>query len=162
MDSVYHRTAGGVVLDESGRVLTLVRTVERDGAPVHEVRLPKGHADPGETEEAAALREVGEESGYWSAVIVADLGEAVSEFNFRGEHHVRTERCFLMRAAAAQRGEPCPGFAEEALFQPVWQPPTEAEDAMTYASETAFVRRARAWVRANGGAAPNGQTVPTP
>ena len=53
----HHRTAGGVVLDAEGRMLVLVRDVVRDGATVHEVRLPKGHIDPGETEEQAARRE---------------------------------------------------------------------------------------------------------
>jgi len=144
METIRHRTAGGVVVDGAGRFLTLVRDVVRDGVTVHEVRLPKGHVDPGETAEEAALREVGEESGYWGTAVVADLGEAVSSFDYRGAHHVRTERCFLVRLTDPRRGEPQPGFAEEALFQPAWRDPADAEAAMTYPSERDFVRRARA------------------
>ena len=50
--------AGGGVVVHDGRVLVL-RRYSRD-----EIRLPKGHVDPGETVQEAALREVREESGY--------------------------------------------------------------------------------------------------
>ena len=39
-----------------------------------EVRLPKGHVEPGEAPREAALREVREEAGYADLEIVADLG----------------------------------------------------------------------------------------
>ena len=145
MKTKRHRTAGGVVLDGANRVLTLVRDVERDGVVRHEVRLPKGHIDPGETARTAARREVGEESGYWDTKIVADLGEATSEFDFRGKHHVRVERYFLMRLASDVRGAPKPCSPEEKLFQPAWLTLAEARRVMTYPSEVEFVRRAAAW-----------------
>ncbi|MBP7869635.1 MAG: NUDIX hydrolase, partial [Candidatus Hydrogenedentes bacterium] len=48
-----YTTAGGVVINARGEILALSRTVMRDGGPVHELRLPKGHIDPGETAEQA-------------------------------------------------------------------------------------------------------------
>ncbi len=144
MDTRYHETAGGVVVNAAGDVLVLEREVERNGARVQEVRLPKGHIDPGETPEAAAVREVAEESGYTRVEIVADLGTARSEFTHKGRHHVRDERYFLMRLTDEARGTPAPTGAEEALFVPRWLAPADAEAAMTYASERDFVARARA------------------
>lgn len=138
----HHETAGGVVIDGRGHVLTLTRTVERDGKPVHEIRLPKGHIDPGETPEDAALREVREESGYDGLRIVADLGEAESRFEFRGKYHIRRERYFLMVLTRGRRGDPAPVGAEEALFLPVWREPEAAVKEMSYPTEREFVRRA--------------------
>lgn len=143
MKTKHHVTAGGVVLDDRDCILTLVRDVERDGGQVHEVRLPKGHIDPGETPEAAALREVREESGYAGLEIEVDLGTAHSEFDFRGKHHTRDERYFLMRLTRPERQVPEPTGPEEALFSPEWLELEEAEKRLSYASEREFARRAR-------------------
>ncbi|MFM1921132.1 MAG: hypothetical protein RLZZ303_2766 [Candidatus Hydrogenedentota bacterium] len=137
-----HETAGGVVFNARGELLTLVRDIEREGAMRHEVRLPKGHLDPGESHEAAAWREVMEESGYGGVDIVADLGSYTSEYEFKGRHHVRDERYFLMRLSDETRRPPQPMSAEEALFEAQWLSPVEALAAMTYPSEQEFVRRA--------------------
>lgn len=141
-----HETAGGVVMDSRGRVLALTRTVERDGRPVFEVRLPKGHIDPGETPEAAALREVREESGYGGLRVVADLGEGESRFVFRGKYHIRRERYFLMVLTDGRRGNPEPVGPEEALFHPVWREPAAAAAEMSYPTERDFARRAVDWL----------------
>lgn len=143
MKTVHHETAGGVVSNAGGLVLVIERDVERDGETVHEVRLPKGHIDPGESAEQAALREVHEESGYGDADIVADLGSAQSTFDHGGRHHVRNERYFLMRLRSEKRDAPQPTHAEEALFEPVWREAEDAEQRMTYPSERVFITRAR-------------------
>ena len=92
-----YKSAGGVVLDDTGRVLLLERHVPRTDTPGHEIRLPKGHIEKGETAKEAALREVGEESGYWGLEIIADLGKNKIEFWYRGKRIGRKERYFLMR-----------------------------------------------------------------
>lgn len=142
--STYH-AAGGVVLDPDGRVLLLEREVWRNGAWLHEIRLPKGHVEAGETDAEAALREVGEESGYWGLAILADLGTTTVEFAFEGRHIRRHEHYFLMRLTDTRRDEPRPKHphAEEARFRPLWaRDLAEAEAWLTYASEKAVVRRA--------------------
>lgn len=61
--------AGGVVLNKAGEVL-LIR--DRQGYWV----FPKGHLDPGETLQQAAVREVAEETGI-VAQVVAELSLTV-------------------------------------------------------------------------------------
>ncbi len=142
MKPKYHETAGGVVIDASGSMLVLVRDIERGGRLVHEVRLPKGHIDSGETAEQAALREVEEESGYAGLEIIADLGVCHSTFTFRDRLNERDERYFLMRLTDPHRGAPRPTGHEEALFQPDWLEPAAAAVQLTYESEREFARRA--------------------
>ena len=139
-------------MDAADRVLVLVRDVERDGRTVHEVRLPKGHIDPGETVEQTALRETCEESGYCDLDIVADLGTARSEYDFRGKHFVRTENYFLMRLRSSeQRPQDVKPGSEEALFNPTWLPDlATALRELTYESEREFVRRAAVWLAHSG------------
>ena len=147
MKTKHHETAGGVVIDASGRMLVIVRDIEREGRVVHEVRLPKGHIDPGEAAEEAALREVEEESGYTGLEIIADLGVCHSTFTFRDRLNERDERYFLMRLTDPHRGAPRPTGHEEALFQPDWLEPAAAAAQLTYQSEQEFARLAIAALR---------------
>jgi 8-oxo-dGTP pyrophosphatase MutT (NUDIX family) len=59
-------SAGGVVVDADGCV-AVIR--ERDRRGRRRWTLPKGRIDPGETPEAAALREVYEESGLRASIV---------------------------------------------------------------------------------------------
>lgn len=141
-----YTTAGGVVLDEAGRVLLIERTVTRDGCERHEVRLPKGHIDPGESAEEAARREVFEETGYRGVEIRADLGLLHNEYDYGGSHWLRHERYFLMELTdPAHLGNQSPDpSSEEARFVCRWVEGFDAaEDALTYESEREFIRRAR-------------------
>lgn len=140
-----YRAAGGVVLDEKGRVLLMDRYVIRDGAVVYEIRLPKGHVEEGETDQEAALREVCEETGYCNLHVVADLGEAVSEWDGEDEHVRRTEHYYLMRLADPRRNEPHPNSnnPDEARFRLLWVADlAQAEMLLTFPSEREFARRA--------------------
>jgi 8-oxo-dGTP pyrophosphatase MutT (NUDIX family) len=160
-----YTAAGGIALDGSGRVLLIERWVERNGEIVHEIRLPKGHVDPGETDEQAAVRETCEESGYCALEILADLGTIVTEFDKaagdNGREHVRrTERYYLMRLTDERRGEPNFQSADEARFQPKWAAGlAEAERLLTYGSEKQFAGRALAYQASQptSGAAPQSE-----
>jgi len=138
--TVRYEAAGGVVVN-GDRVLVLLRAY-RD-----EVRLPKGHVDPGETAEQAAVREVIEESGYADVEVVTDLGEQTVEFDTAGwyggvVHIVRLERYFLMRLT----GDGLAGG--EYQFTPEWFTWDEALTYLTFEPEREWVRRAREASRA--------------
>ncbi len=128
-----YMAAGGVVVDD-GWVLVL-RWPSR-----HEVRLPKGHVEAGETVREAALREANEESGYADLRIEADLGSQEVEFEDEGRRVIRKERYFLMTCGGGARG---PAGSGEAKFDPVWLPWDGALEALTFAAEREWVRRAR-------------------
>ncbi len=144
----HYQAAGGIVEDREGRVLLLERRVTRQESPSHELRLPKGHIEKGETPVQAALREVCEESGYCQMEVVADLGTGITEFTL-GERAVRRqEHYFLMRLLNNARQDPYSPHphSEETLFQPYWCANLEeAETMLTFESEKRFVRRARQW-----------------
>ena len=124
--------AGGVVVHEE-KVLVLFRLGrERD------VRLPKGHIEPGESPQEAALREVREESGYMDLVIQTDLGIQQVEFERNGKHTIRTEHYFLMTLSDEQNQ------AQPELDRlPLWLSWDEALKRLTYEVERDWVRRAR-------------------
>lgn len=64
------QTAGGVVLNEGGQVLVVNQRH-------NSWSLPKGHIDPGEDAEAAARREIHEESGVSELELIKPLGSYV-------------------------------------------------------------------------------------
>ncbi|HBY92967.1 MAG: NUDIX domain-containing protein [Ardenticatenaceae bacterium] len=144
MSVVRYATAGGVVLDDADRVLLIERDVERGGQMVHEVRLPKGHIEPGEAAADAAVREVCEESGYCTLEIVADLGILENSFEHDGRRVERNERYYLMRLADESPGQPRPTTPEEARFRPRWAATLDkAAQRLTFESEREFIRRAQ-------------------
>lgn len=147
---IQYATAGGVVINARRELLALARVVIRARIETPELRLPKGHIDPGETPEAAAVREVGEESGYWRVGIVADLGLLHSSFVYDGMRYERDEHYFLMRLDDERREAPQPVSAEEALFEPRWLPLNDASARLTYPTECDAARRARLWITAHG------------
>ena len=91
-------SAGGVAIEDhpSGPRVALIRTRNLKGAEVW--GLPKGAVEPGEDVEAAALREVREETGL-EAEIVAELPEVTFWFAWAPDRtrYRKTVRFFLMR-----------------------------------------------------------------
>ena len=130
----YH-AAGGVVVDPAGKVLVLLRPSRQ------EVRLPKGHIEPGEAPWDAARREIAEEAGLPPEALrpLADLGVEPLGFFYEGKFVWRHEHYFLTR----WEGDASPSTAGEAQFIPAWLPWAEAEEALTYPAEQAWLRRAR-------------------
>ena len=133
MGTKVYRAAGGVVIDGE-RMLLLDRPLRR------EVRLPKGHIDPGETATLAALRETAEESGYDDLEIVADLGSQVVKFTYLGDDFVREEHYYLMRLVSERTVRR--NRKDEAQFKPIWVPLDEAPARLTFPAEQQFAQRA--------------------
>jgi 8-oxo-dGTP pyrophosphatase MutT (NUDIX family) len=135
-----YEAAGGVVVRD-GKVLLLRRPARR------EIRLPKGHVEPGETRQEAALRETREEGGVAHPRLVADLGRQQVEFDLAGFHCIRQESYFLMTLDDLTPWTCSPEDAAE--FFPFWAPLAEAEALLTFPTEREFLRRAIAALRRN-------------
>ena len=136
-----YRSAGGVVVNRHRQVLLIERHIEGR----HEVRLPKGHIEPGETPETAALREVCEETGYCDLDILADLGWQTVAFEHpQGYPVIREERYFLLDLVSDRQRPPRYSSAREALFCNLWAANfAEAQTRLTFESEKDAVRRAQ-------------------
>jgi 8-oxo-dGTP pyrophosphatase MutT (NUDIX family) len=128
-----YSAAGGVVI-HAGRMLLLDRPARG------EVRLPKGHIDPGESAEETALRETEEESGYADLEIVRDLGRRVVEFEYAGARVSRDEHYFLMRLRSDAQVER--NAKDGAQFRVLWVAAQDAPGLLTYAAEQEVAARA--------------------
>lgn len=128
-----YETGGGVVIYQQ-RMLLLNRPTRQ------EVRLPKGHIDPGETPRMTALRETEEESGYTDLLILADLGSQVVTFQRDGQQYIRTEFYFLMTLQSETQIARPP--EDTTQFQPLWTPLPEAVAALTFEAEKNIARKA--------------------
>lgn len=128
-----YATGGGVVIYQQ-QMLLLDRPARQ------EVRLPKGHIDPGETPIVTALRETQEESGYADLQVLADLGSQVVTFQHHGQQYIRTEFYFLMTLQSkAQVARPTEDASQ---FQTIWLPLAEAVAALTFEAEKNIARKA--------------------
>ena len=118
--------AGGVIL-ENGRVLVIqMRTLS--GALVW--TFPKGHLEPGETPEAAAVREVAEETGY-DCGIAGQLHIAQYSFVRNGRRVDKDVRWYLMKLNGGDGVVKTPD--EVAAVE--WLTIEEARSRLTYPSD---------------------------
>jgi 8-oxo-dGTP pyrophosphatase MutT (NUDIX family) len=87
------RAVVGAVVVERGRAFVIRRSADRRLFPIC-WDVPGGHLEPGETTEEALAREIGEETGWSLAEILAELGE----HRWLGDDGIeRVERDFLVR-----------------------------------------------------------------
>lgn len=133
IESVDYVAAGGVIIHEE-KMLLLDRP-HRD-----EIRLPKGHVDPGETHDQTALRETAEETGFGDLEIVVDLGERLVEFDSDTRHYRRIEHYYLLRKLSDRQVRRTPKDAKQ--FRPFWVPMNEAIGLLTYEAEQEVAKRA--------------------
>jgi 8-oxo-dGTP pyrophosphatase MutT (NUDIX family) len=132
MNQVEEYTAAGGVVVRGERVLVLRRPSRG------EVRLPKGHVEPGESLQETALRETREESGYSDLILGKDLGQQTVEFDYKGKHHIRTEHYYVMTLG----DEDAPASQGESQFRSEWLTWDEALAELTFEPEREWVRRA--------------------
>ncbi|HET7340388.1 MAG TPA: NUDIX domain-containing protein [Methylomirabilota bacterium] len=118
-------SAGGLVLDDEGRVL-LIRARDLRNQPVW--TLPKGGLAPGESSMDAALREVQEETGY-RCEIVREMAPVTYWFQRGGRRIRKTVRWYLMRPLAKV------GEHDHEVDEVAWAERAEAEARLRYDSD---------------------------
>jgi 8-oxo-dGTP pyrophosphatase MutT (NUDIX family) len=146
VESERQRSAGGLVA-RGGEVLLIAL---QDG---RRWQLPKGHLEPGESAEEAAVREVREETGVAGAV-VAPLPPIEYWFVEDGRRVHKRVDFFLLDYAGGSAGDFDPHEVSDAR----WFPWEEALQRLTFANEREVATAAwKLWrERADGAAAPAG------
>jgi len=127
-------SAGGVVYRvEQGRPLfLLIRDSYRNWG------FPKGHLEKHELPEAAALREVSEETGLSDLVLRGELATIDWHFRFRGKLIHKICHFFLMESENARTSPQ----REEGITACRWVPIDEALALISYANAREVLQRA--------------------
>ena len=100
--------------------------------------LPKGHVEPGETIEQAALREIHEEAGLANVQLIKLLGSILRESVKRnGDVVLKTIHYYLAYVPVSNQAQ----APTDGLFTEVgWFAPRQALDLLPYESEREFFR----------------------
>jgi len=132
-------SSGGVIFrrGQAGVEVALIQRTLRDGKRIW--GLPKGWVEPGESFEAAAVREVREETGL-SGEILRKIGEISYQFYSRENRATidKTVHFYLMNYRGGDTAD-----HDEEVETAAWFPIAEAEAAMVYPTEKEIVRKAR-------------------
>lgn len=140
----HETSAGGVVfrIEDDHAVFLLIRDSYQNWG------FPKGHVEEGERPEAAACREVAEETGLSDLVVRAPIDSIDWYFRFRGQLIHKVCHFFLMETA---QSETAPQRAE-GITACQWTAYREAAALISYANAREVLRRAHEIVVANASA----------
>ena len=127
-------SAGGAVVRDN-EVIVVV-PVKRDAQRRRVLVLPKGHLDPGENDEAAAVREVGEETGV-VAELIDKLGDVEYSYERRGRRRNKRVAFYLFEYRSGSLED-----HDHEIEEARWMPLAEAVGALTYPGEQEILRRA--------------------
>ena len=134
-------SAGGVVTRPGPLGLQVLVAEQRDRHTGDlNLRLPKGHPEPGESLEQAALREVAEEVG-----VEARILQSLTPVRYAFWHEAlgrRVSKVVHYFAMAWVAGEARPLDGE--MLRTLWCGAEEAESRLSFESERLVVREARA------------------
>ena len=128
---ILEHSAGGVVLEDARVLLILMRNL----AGLKVWTFPKGHLEPGETPQAAALREVSEETGF-DCEITGDLCTAKYSFVRNGRRVDKDVRWYRMKRLGGDGVIKTP----DEIFGMKWCALDEAAKYLSYASDLEIIK----------------------
>ena len=131
---VEETSAGGVIFRRSatGPLVLVIRDSYRNWG------FPKGHIETGEEPVAAAIREIGEETGLTDVVLHGPIRAIDWFFRFRGRLIHKTCHFFLFESAS---GDASPQ-RDEGISDCRWLSADEAMRAVSYANAREVLREA--------------------
>ena len=142
--------AGGVVYRRADGGIEVALAEERDRLTgAKNTRLAKGHVEPGETPETAALREVREEIGI-SGEIVAPLGSVHYTYVEAGVRVAKEVHFFLM-AIASREPRAMDGALDGEMERMYWCAIEHASARLTFETERRIAERARSVLESGRG-----------
>ena len=118
------------------REVIVIVPVKRDAHRQRVLALPKGHLDEGETPQAAATREVTEETGV-TAELIDKLGDVEYSYERRGRRRSKRVAFYLFEYRSGSLED-----HDHEIEDARWMPLEEAAKALTYPGEREIVRRA--------------------
>lgn len=139
--TVQETSAGGVVVDRDGPALRVAVIGRRSRRGRLEWCLPKGHLEPGESAEQAAVREVAEETGI-QARIVAPLGSIDYWFVVGSRRVHKVVHHYLLEAIGGQLS--VDGDPDGEALEAAWVPVDELDVRLAFANERRLVAEAAA------------------
>ncbi|PIS40914.1 MAG: hypothetical protein COT26_00770 [Candidatus Kerfeldbacteria bacterium CG08_land_8_20_14_0_20_43_14] len=93
----FHISAGGLIFNKANGKMLFIRRIDSG-----KVGLPKGHQELGESLATTAIREIGEETGYYDIKHLGKLNVVKYRFTVNGELHEKTEHQFLFLLNSAK------------------------------------------------------------
>ena len=128
-------SAGAVLYTEDGGVRQYVLVMEKNGS----FGLPKGHVEPGETEEQTALREIKEETG-----IDVELNTSFREVvSYSPKRDTTKDVIYFLGKAKTFQYTP----QEEEIAQIKWVEINLAHSFLTYDNDKQLVNKAKPMIR---------------
>ena len=126
-------SAGGLVVDLAGAVPlgALIGRTDKQGRLLWS--LPKGHIEPGETAEQAAVREIHEETGILGEIL-GELGTIDFWFVAEGRRVHKTVQHYLLRATGGELSD-----ADVEVSEVAWVPLPQIAARLAYPDERALV-----------------------
>jgi 8-oxo-dGTP pyrophosphatase MutT (NUDIX family) len=140
-------SAGGVLVRRL-RGRWMLAAIRPAGKPPGLWALPKGLVGDGEKTDAAALREVTEETGV-EARLVEKLGDVRYVYTWAGERVFKIVSFYLLRFRRGRLGDLAPEHRHE-VAEARWLPLEQAEQLLAYRGEREMARKALARVHEDG------------